>query len=306
MNPTNQTPNPFIVNINKPAEITSYDVIRKFKPVLKKYGKVGHFGTLDPFADGVLMLGVGGAQRLNEYIHQYLPKTYVARGVLGIDTDTGDPTGTVLQSDESEYFQSVISDFGKDFIEKTLKEKFEGEYFQSPHKFSAAKFEGRPLHEWAREGVEIKKEQVRREVYSLKVIEYSFPELWIEYTVSSGTYIRTLFKECAQALGTLGYLKGLSRTQVGGCKLENAMSVDSSEDDLLKLDMEAVLPFGNIILNEQRAKLYSNGVKLRVDQIENKVLGELKDLFWIKYQDRVLGLAAIINGEIISRVNFPL
>ena len=303
----NQNPRPFIININKPAGITSYDVIRKWKPLLKKFGKVGHFGTLDPFADGVLMIGVGGAQRLNDYIHDCLPKTYLAKGRLGIETDTGDPAGEIIQKDESEYLKTVMSQFEIEFIQKKLASKYIGEYWQSPHKFSAAKFQGKPLHQWAREGVEIKKEQVRREVYELEVVKYEFPELWIRYKVSSGTYIRTLFRDCAIELGTIGMLDGLTREEVGGSNLHNAVNFEPSPE-AERMEIDHVLPFGNIFLNEKRSKLFANGVKLREDQIERIEQGTLKAAYWVRglESNRILGLAAIEEGLLITKVNFPV
>ncbi len=303
----NQNPRPFIININKPAGITSYDVIRKWKPLLKKFGKVGHFGTLDPFADGVLMIGVGGAQRLNDYIHDCLPKTYLAKGRLGVETDTGDPDGEIIQKDESEYLKSVMSQFDIEFIQKKLESKYIGEYWQSPHKFSAAKFQGKPLHQWAREGVEIKKEQVRREVYELEVVKYEFPELWIRYKVSSGTYIRTLFRDCAIELGTIGMLDGLTREEVGGSNLRNSVNFEPSPE-AERMEIDHVLPFGNIFLNEKRSKLFTNGVKLREDQIECIEQGTLKAAYWVRgfESDRILGLAAIEEGFLITKVNFPI
>src|SRR5690606_24557557 len=99
----------------------------------------------------------------------------------------------------------------KSFIEEKLREKFLGDYWQAPHKYSASKFEGKALHEWAREGVEIAKEQVLRHVYDIRVVKYKYPYLSVRVTVSSGTYVRTLFSDFAGYLGTLGALVSLVR-----------------------------------------------------------------------------------------------
>lgn len=301
-----KNPRPFIININKPAGITSYDVIRKWKPVLKTSGKVGHFGTLDPFADGVLMLGVAGAQRLNDYIHTYLPKTYLAKGKLGVETNTGDPDGEVIQNDDSDYLKTVIAEFDKVFIQNKLQTKFMGEYWQAPHTFSAAKYQGKPLHQWAREGVEIKKEPVRREVYQLEVEKFDFPDLWIRFQVSSGTYIRTLFRDCAIELGTIGMLEGLSREKVGGCTLENAMAPEPSEQ-FQTLAIDEVLSFASVGLDEKRSRLYLNGVQLRPDQISfDAELNEGKP-FWVRDEsNEIIGLADLTAEKLISRINFPI
>ncbi len=300
---------PFILNINKPQGITSFDVIRKWKPRLRAFGKIGHFGTLDPFASGVLMLGVGGAQRLNEFIHECLPKTYLAKGKLGIETETGDLTVEASQKDESDHLTDVIAKFDTAFVEQTLKGKFLGKYMQAPHKYSAAKHEGKALHRWARAGVEITKEKKEREVYSMEIVKYEFPDLWIRYTVSSGTYIRTLFSDCARELGTLGVLDELIREQVGGCNLGNAISSDSWQAEVVpQLKMDDVLDFSSLIMAPKEASLYSNGVKLKIDRALDKKSGTLDyNYFWIRNtENQVLGLAEIIDGEIISKVNFSV
>jgi len=295
---------PFIINIYKPKDITSYDVIRKWKPILRKYGKVGHFGTLDPFAEGVLMLGVAGAQKLNDYIHDCFPKTYLAHGILGIETETGDLTVEASQRDLSEYLTENIAKFDKKFIEKSLKEKFIGVYWQAPHKYSAAKFEGKPLHEWARAGVDIKKEKTKREVLSIEVVKYEFPSLWIRYTVSSGTYVRTLFSDCANELGTIGVLENLIREKVGGCTIENALDLNPVEN-FTALEIEDVLKFPTIIFNEKESQLYSNGVKLKKERALSIEDISLKNLYWVKNNFNVtIGLATIVDGEIKSKINF--
>ena len=297
---------PFIVNLYKPKDLTSYDIIRRVKPHFKSLGKIGHFGTLDPFASGVLMLGVAGAQRLNEYIHECLPKTYLAIGILGKETPTGDMTVDFSQEDNSNYLNEVISKFDGAFLQKTFEEKFLGEYWQAPHKYSAAKYEGKALHEWARAGVEIKKDKKRREIYQIEVVEYNFPILKIRATVSSGTYIRTLFSDMAKELGTLGCLQDLIREQVGGCTLDNTQdpSLDVSEMTLLQID--EVLAFKNIYFAEKEAKLYSNGVKLKKERAQ-KITTEGLDFqyYWVRALDeKILGLALLKDDEISSLVNF--
>ena len=300
---------PKIINFYKPKNITSYDVIRTLKRRLPKKSKLGHFGTLDPFASGVLMIGIHGAQRLNEYIHDYLPKTYIATGILGKNTPTGDLTVEPDQIDDSEYLKQTIAQFDIDFLQATLAKEFVGEYMQAPHQYSAAKFEGKALHEWARAGVEIKKEKKLRRIYNLKVLNYEFPKLVIEFTVSSGTYIRTLFSDCAQLLGTLGTLQDLERTKVGPCTSESAIKQDQWENEELdSFKMEDVLDFSSFIMAPKEAHLFSNGVQLKIDRIDSKTIGSIESSFyWVKDQDlRVLGLAQLEADEIQPRVNFSL
>lgn len=299
---------PVILNIFKPAGITSYDVIRKFKPRLKKLGKVGHFGTLDPFASGVLMLGVAGAQKLNEFIHECLPKTYLAVGVLGVETPTGDMTVEASQLDNSAYLNETIAHFDKMFIQDQIQKKFLGEYFQAPHKYSAAKYEGKALHQWAREGIEIKKEQKRREIYKIEVVEYNFPILKIRCTVSSGTYVRTLFSDCAQHLGTIGTLKELIREEVGGCNLSNTLALEKHElEELPFLDIDSVLDFDSIIYDDKESRLFTNGVRLQKGREIDFLEGSLKSkYFWVKNKGlKIIGLAMYNDENLVkSLINY--
>lgn len=301
---------PVILNIFKPKDMSSQNVVRTFKRKFPKKTKIGHFGTLDPFACGVLMLGVNGAQRLNEYIHNCLPKTYIASGILGMETVTGDLTEGPSQLDETDYLKTVISEFSKEFIEEHLKANFLGEYWQAPHKYSAAKHEGKALHEWARSGVEIKKEKKRRFISKIEVINYTFPKLIIKFEVSSGTYIRTLFSECARSLGTLGVLEDLEREQIGGCTSANAIKEkDWDSEEIKAFEMDEVLDFSSLIMEEKEAKLYSNGVRLNETRALKEVEGSLLDFpyVWIKNERLdILGLAEIKESEIYSLVNFSL
>lgn len=289
--------------------MTSYDVIRHFKRNLPDgYGKIGHFGTLDPFASGVLLIGVAGAARLNDYVHEHAPKTYLAVGKLGVETPTGDLTVPVTQEDKGRYFSEEISKFSNDFIEKQLQQKFIGEYWQAPHKYSAAKFEGKPLHEWAREGVEIKKDKKLRHVYKLEVVKYQFPYLSLRVTVSSGTYVRTLFSDCANHLGTIGTLVALVREQVGMANLENSLK-KSQWPDKLKTDWNYeshsipawdLLNYPTSVLSERNANLFLNGVQLRKDQLESFSQG----LQWVSNGHSVIGLGHLDQDVLKVKINF--
>ncbi len=311
---TSKYPVPLIFNAFKPAGMSSYDVVRSFKRKLPKgYGKIGHFGTLDPFASGVLMLGVNGAARANDFIHEFLPKTYLAIGKLGVETETGDLTVEPSQTDDSEFVRTVIAKFTTEFIEEKLNEQFIGDYWQAPHKYSAAKFEGKALHKWAREGVEIKKEKKLRQVYKIEVVKYSFPYLSIRFQVSSGTYIRTLFSDCANYLGTIGTLISLVREQIGCCTFSNSIKKrnwpDSEDWNPAEygMELEELLPFGTINFAEKESKLYQNGVALNTDRASKISTSNLSDdYFWVRsFEDKTLGLGKIENDQIKVQFNFP-
>ena len=306
---------PLVFNVFKPARITSYDVVRHFKRHLPNgFGKIGHFGTLDPFASGVLMIGIGGAARLNDFIHDELPKTYIAIGKLGIETPTGDYTSEVSQKDETLYLKREIASFPKDFIQERLRLKFLGDYLQAPHKYSASKFMGKNLHEWAREGIEVKKEPVLRHVYSIEVMKYAFPYLSIRVTVSSGTYVRTLFSEMANELGTLGSLVSLVREKVGNISINSGLKRrDWPQDKSLEImqkgvRVDKVLPFDQAILNDSQVAAFRNGAFMKLPEL-NLQHGKLNNdhLWMIDQQDHLLGLARRIGEfEVRPKINFHL
>jgi tRNA pseudouridine55 synthase len=297
---------PTVFALYKEKDITSYDVIRSLKRTLKTgFGKIGHFGTLDPFAQGLLLVGIAGAARLNNFIHDELPKTYVAHGILGQETETGDLTVEPSNVDESDYLKNVISTFDIDFIENKLKEKFLGKYLQRPHKYSAAKFEGKKLHQWAREGVEITKEEVEREIYSIKVISFDFPKLVIETKVSSGTYIRTLFSDMANYLGTVGVLEDLTRSSIGNIHIDNFPKEFNLTDSIVNL--HELLPLSKINLSEFQSKLFTNGNPLDIEkhELEIEKVNDL-NLYWIFSVDkRLCSIAEISENILKSKFIFP-
>jgi tRNA pseudouridine55 synthase len=304
---------PLVFNVFKPARISSYDVVRHFKQNLPPgYGKIGHFGTLDPFACGVLMIGIGGAARLNDFIHEFLPKTYLAVGKLGIETPTGDCTSEIIQRDETAYFKEIAS-LPASFIQEKFQQKFLGDYWQAPHKYSAAKFMGKNLHQWAREGVEVKKEAVLRQVYKIEVVKFSFPYLSIRVQVSSGTYIRTLFSDMANYLGTIGSLVALVREGVGEVHMESSLKrqhwpKQKALDGIQQaVRIDEILPFAKIKLNEEQVRSFRNGAFFRPADLTVPESGKLSAAYiWMLDEaDKLLGLAEQCSEkEIRPKINF--
>ena len=306
---------PLVFNIFKPARMTSYDVIRHFKRHLPQgYGKIGHFGTLDPFASGVLMIGIGGAARLNDYIHDLLPKTYLAVGKLGIETPTGDYESEISQRDDSLYLKREIASFSAEFIEERLREKFLGEYWQAPHKYSASKFMGRNMHEWAREGVEVKKEAVKRFVHDIQVVKYKFPYLSVRVTVSSGTYVRTLFNHMSNELGTIGSLIALVREQIGPAQSSEAIikrdwPLDKTMPIISKgMRVDDLLPFDKIILTETQKEAFKCGAFLKADKVTIIKRDLSNEFIWMEdEQGHLVGMAyKHSENEIRPKINFHL
>ncbi len=299
---------PCVFNIYKPAGITSYDVLRHFKRNLDyKFSKVGHFGTLDPFAEGVLLIAFSRASRLNNYVHEGLNKTYIADGILGLETDTGDLTVEPRNKDESDYLNNEISQFSKEFIEERLNEKFLGDYWQAPHKFSAAKFEGKKLYEYAREGVEVKKEKKLRKVYKIEILDYQFPKLKIRFEASSGTYIRTLFSDCANYLGTLGTLEKLYREKIGSISMDESLKKEQWplkgegwDWKQFAIPMTGLLPFAQVQLPPKQVSSLSHGVAV---SFEGSVAED--DLCWaVNNSSHPLALGIVKNQRIKPLVNF--
>lgn len=293
---------PFFFNINKPVGVTSFDVIRKLQRNLPRaIGKIGHFGTLDPFADGVLLIGIGPATRLNNWT-QTLPKEYIATGVFGVQSETGDNTAEEGQYKKDECFD--ISTLSFDDVEKSLQ-SFLGEYNQVPHKYSATKHQGKSLHEWAREGVEIKKDPVLRTIYDIELISLEGDKCKFRVRVSSGTYIRVLFEDLSKKLGTLGHLTDLTRTAIGDHCIEKSADqecwptdFENSSDFLEEYSssINNIVKYEELDLDESSAKRFSNGVKLNIDKPDS--------FYWVTNGELILGLGESKNGELSASVNF--
>jgi len=208
-----------MILVDKPAGITSFGVVarvrRQLSQQLGKKAKVGHTGTLDPFATG-LMIIVTGKECRNAGSYSKLDKEYEATITLGFNSTTGDPEGEL----------TAVSDQQptKDAVQAALKQ-FRGEITQRPPIFSAIKINGRRAYDLARKGevVEMPLRQVT--IYSLELIEYTYPEIKIRVHVSSGTYIRTLAEDIGKVLGTGAYCSALRRTKVAEYSVTDATPV---------------------------------------------------------------------------------
>ena len=221
---------PSFLLIDKPAGITSHDAVQRIR-VLTKEKRIGHTGTLDPFATGLLIILLGPATRLAQYLHA-LPKTYEAKLTLGAVSTTDDLTGAITPVASApiparEEIQTVL-------------QKFKGKQQQVPPIYSAIKTKGRKLYDLARSGAteEAEKtagERVRRiEIFSLELLEYEYPALSIRVQCSSGTYVRALGRDIAAALHTGAYLSALCRTAIGNF-------LNSDAENLPELTNETVL-----------------------------------------------------------------
>ncbi len=210
-----------ILLIDKPAGMSSFGVVARVRRVLsEKVGKkvkVGHTGTLDPFATGLLILLVGKAtKRSNEFLK--LNKEYIAEIKLGETSTTGDPEGEITKS---------YSDAPKTEEEiKKVVQSFVGDILQKVPAFSAVKINGRRAYELARKGMEVETPMRKVHIYNIESLEYNWPVLTIKTGVSSGTYIRTLGEDIGKKLGTGAYVTALRRTKIDEYEVEDAALLD--------------------------------------------------------------------------------
>lgn len=208
-----------IYNIYKPKDYSSFSIVKKIKYITKE--KVGHSGTLDPFADGVLVLGVGKSTKKLSDIIQY-DKTYEGVVKLGIQTDSMDLTGKVVA-------EKSIPDISSKMLNKCAQ-SFIGELLQRTPMFSARKIDGVRLYKLARKNISIKTNPKLVTVKNLKIELINQSNLRIVVECSSGTYIRVLAEDIAQYLGTVGHLTSLTRLSVGEYSLSESLTVENFEE----------------------------------------------------------------------------
>ena len=211
-----------VLFIDKPSGMTSFGVVARIRRVLSKQEgkkvKVGHTGTLDPFATGLMIIVVGKECR-NAGHYTKLDKVYEATITLGQISTTGDPEGEV------NIYQPKVIVPTREQVERVL-EKFTGEIRQRPPIFSAIKIGGQRAYKLARDGREIEMPERKVLVYSLELVSYVYPELKIRVHVSSGTYIRSLAVDIGEALGTGAYCSGLRRTKIGKWDVDDASQLE--------------------------------------------------------------------------------
>ena len=208
-----------IYNINKPIGWTSFDVVKKIRNITK-LKKVGHGGTLDPFADGVLIIGVGkGTKLLTDIVNE--KKSYNATLFLGEETDSLDKEGEIVK-------RKSVPKLNEDLVIKILN-SFLGRYIQKPPMFSAKKVNGVRLYKLARKKIEVERDDQNCAIYdiSLRGIENNIIEFAV--TCSKGTYIRVLGSDIAKKIGTVGYLTKLTRTSIGKHSLSKSLTIKNFE-----------------------------------------------------------------------------
>lgn len=205
-----------VLNINKPEGWTSFDVVKKIRSTIR-VKKVGHAGTLDPFATGVLLVCTGRATKQVEDLMQ-LEKEYVAELELGKTTDSFDRTGKILS--ETEVGQLAETEI------QGVCAQFEGETLQTPPMYSALKINGQRLYELARKGITVERRPRKINIYRLDVLNMEIPSVTVRVVCSRGTYVRALAHDIGERLGCGAYLKALVRSRIGSYRLADAMTIE--------------------------------------------------------------------------------
>ncbi|MBI4785530.1 MAG: tRNA pseudouridine(55) synthase TruB [Chloroflexi bacterium] len=244
-----------ILNINKPAGMTSHDVVAIVRKMSRE-SRVGHAGTLDPLATGVLLVCIGQATRVAEYLTDH-DKKYRARVRLGIETDTYDAQGTVV----SEHEVSV----SLEQVEEALQ-SFVGSISQMPPAYSAIKQQGTPLYKLARQGVEVETEPRQIVIHSIALTEFTPPDLEVQVHCSKGTYIRSLAHDLGAKLGTGAHITALTRTMSGQFSLDTALTLDQLRDAFLGNYVEQFLSPLDEALLQFEAVVVEPGIVKRIQQ----------------------------------------
>lgn len=278
-----------VIIINKSKGYTSHDIVAKVKKITGE--KVGHTGTLDPLATGVLPLLIGKGTLCSKYLINH-NKTYEVVLKLGIKKSTGDEEGDIIQEEKVDE---------KRLEEKEVKkvlESFLGEQEQIPPIYSAIKINGKKLYEYARKGQEVEVKPRRITIYDIKMlrIDKKSCEIQFEVSCSKGTYIRSLCEDIAERMGTVGYMKELQRTKVGTFTIEQSVLVE----DLTKENIEEhIITIENLFknlehikLNERKLQLFLNGVKLSFD---------LKDGIYKIYNNQQFIGMGVVKDKLLKR-----
>jgi tRNA pseudouridine55 synthase len=244
-----------VVLVDKPAGCTSFDVVDRIKRFVRRL-KIGHAGTLDPLATGLLPIALGEATKLLSYLSA-TEKRYQATLALGIATDTLDATGKEVAKKPFPVLsdEQIIAALGR----------FRGEISQVPPMYSAVHHQGRRLYELAREGHEVERPTRRVRIDTIELIEHGGDWIKLDIVCSAGTYIRTLVDELARTLGTVGHLRALVRTEAAGWRLNDAIVLDKLGESTLA---QSILPLEQVLARYPKIDVNAEcGTKLGHGQV---------------------------------------
>ena len=281
--------------LDKPQGMSSNDIMQKVKRIFQA-NKAGHTGALDPLATGMLPICLGEATKFSQFLLD-ADKRYLVTAKLGERTDTSDAEGQIIETREVKVKTSEIL---------TALEQFRGDILQVPTMFSALKHNGKPLYEYARQGITVEREARPITIFELNFIEHNAPYLTLEVHCSKGTYIRTLVDDLGEALGCGGHVTMLRRTAVADYPTEkmldwHALQSLAEQQDLALLDAlllpmdTAVAKLPALTLNENQTQGIGFGQRIKFDN-PNRLQGEVR-LF--SHENRFLGVAVIDENNVI-------
>lgn len=279
-----------ILLVNKKKGMTSYDVIRKIKFAFKEMDiktKIGHSGTLDPFAEGLLIVLLGKYTRMSDYLMD-LEKTYSGTFIQGVGTDTLDLDGEVIETTKTLEPSVILSNISN----------FIGEQMQVPPFYSALKHNGKKLYEYARKGENITKPPRKIFVYDLSIKKESSESFSFVTRVSKGTYVRKLIYDYTMSLGVASYLTSLKREKMGEFSLEDARVIEeitpeNIEKNLMTID-DINLPYERITLSEREREKLSNGIRIDTER-------EGIDVALLESEGTVFAFGGVKDGQIYTR-----
>lgn len=295
----------FVLPVDKPEGPTSHDVVASARRALETR-RVGHTGTLDPFASGLLLLCVGRATRLAEYLSG-LDKSYVAEARLGVETDTLDRDGRVVA--ESEAWRDV----GVADVEAALA-SLVGEIGQVPPQFSAKKVEGEAMHRRARRGETVELAPVTVTVHSIEAEAIDLPGVRFRVRCSTGTYVRSLARDLGARLGMGAHLTALRRIEVGGFHVDEAVAVDDLSDEAAVRrarisPLDAIRHMARFEVDAEAAGRIRHGQRIRVDAEavsggRNEGPSDGPALVAVSHVDDLLAIASVEKGVLKPRKVF--
>lgn len=291
-----------ILNVYKEKSFTSHDVVAKLRGILKQK-KIGHTGTLDPDAEGVLPVCLGKGTKVCDFLADE-DKTYVAELLLGTVTDTQDTSGTVLQQNEINVTSEAVREAVQAFV---------GEYDQIPPMYSARKVNGKKLYELARAGIEVERKPKRVNIYEIRILNMNLPVVTMEVTCSKGTYIRTLCQDIGEQLGCGGCMQKLLRTRVGSFSIEESLTLGQMEqladagtiqDKILAID-SLFQQYPALYVKEMFHKLAYNGNALKRNQCVGKAEKDSTDSL-VRIYDSLHSFIGIYQWNEEQRAFFPV
>ena len=249
--------------VNKEKNLTSRDIVNNLTKIFNTK-KIGHTGTLDPIATGVLVCLFGKYTKLVDLLTS-LDKEYITEIKLGIKTDTGDITGSIIENKKY--------NITKEEIIKVF-EKFPQKYEQTVPKYSAVKINGKKLYEYARNNIEIELPKREVSIFSLELIDYEKDIIKFKTHVSKGTYIRSLIEDICEKLGTIGTMNNLIRTKQGGFDIEDSFILDDIKNGNFKFqNIHEFLKYPSIEINDELIKIIKNGGRIKnIYNVQDKVI----------------------------------